>query len=489
MTSSHEFLKSQLQQWDSWIQGGESSKVKKLCLQLNAKTIPRDLLLNYGEIARRVGAPELIIRWLRPIVRADKAPLRQQPSAQEKALYALGLFRLGAFHEAGQILKDIEGEQNPQAYFYRASLFINQWNYKKAVPELKKYVNHPGISSYQKLVGKLNLCQSLVVIQKFKRAEIEISRLMKKLEEGNFSLLKGNLLEIRSQFFFAQDQFENALRDLETATTLLHRADEHSLLYVDKWKLAIRMKTGLPHSIIIKNFTALRKRALQIKAWEILRDCDFFLALHLKDEKRLLRVYWGSLFPAYKERALSAFGNDLVVAKEYLWTESETKTASAVKASAIDLVQKAPTPVLKRFFFMMTREFYRPLRATELIDSIYPQEFYNPITSPAKLNRVIVRARKWLKEMNYPIKIIGSGNALKLQLEKSCFLLIKKDFSDESPHLLPNIFKNKISFSSKDWARELKVSFRTARRQIQQLEEAGKIEGLRRGPKTLYKSK
>jgi hypothetical protein len=79
----------QLKQWDEWIKEGHSSKVRMLCRQLNQKKIPRELLVDYGNIARRVGAPDLIILWLSSVVRSEKA-LQVKATEKEKALYALG---------------------------------------------------------------------------------------------------------------------------------------------------------------------------------------------------------------------------------------------------------------------------------------------------------------------------------------------------------------------------------------------------------------
>src|SRR5262249_15524932 len=162
--------------------------------------------------ARRVGAPDLIVLWLRPIVRSEKI-LAQAATEKEKALYALGLLRLGAFFEASQILSEVDPEKDPQVYFYRASMTINQWNYSKAIPDLKKYLHHTEVPAYSKLVGRLNLCASLVSVLKTDLAEKEIGKLMRKLERSENPLLKGNLLEIRSQLLHEQGKSDQALLD------------------------------------------------------------------------------------------------------------------------------------------------------------------------------------------------------------------------------------------------------------------------------------
>ena len=180
----------QLKIWDEWIRQGQGQKVRSLCRQLNHKKIPRNFLVGYAQIARRVGASDLILLWLRPIVRNEKV-LAKPATDSEKAIYGLALLRLGAFREARQILDAVNPEKDPQVYFYRASLQMNQWNYKKAIPDLKRYVRQKEIPAYSRMVGRLNLCASLVSNQSWALAEAEIGKLMRLFEKTQVPLLKG----------------------------------------------------------------------------------------------------------------------------------------------------------------------------------------------------------------------------------------------------------------------------------------------------------
>ncbi len=83
----------QLKQWDILIRDGQASKVRSLCRRLNHKKIPRNFLVEYAQIARRIGASDLIILWLRPIVRPEKAFV-QKASDSEKAVYVSSLTKV-----------------------------------------------------------------------------------------------------------------------------------------------------------------------------------------------------------------------------------------------------------------------------------------------------------------------------------------------------------------------------------------------------------
>lgn len=469
-----------LKLWDEWIREGHASRVRTLCRRFNHAKIPRSYLVDYAQIARRVGAPDLIVLWLRHIVRAEK-PLALKPSAKEKAIYGLGLMRLGAFREACQIFADVEPEDDPQIYFYRASLNMNQWNYARAISDLRKYSRHKDIPAYSRLVGRLNLCAALVSSGKKQAANVEIEKLLRILKRKKILLLQGNLLEIRSQLFCEERRFEEALKDLDDASRILSHADARSLLYVEKWRLIIKLKADPDDRIALTRFETLKSTAIAIKDWETVRDSDLHKALALKDRNLILSVYWGSKFKAYKKRILTQFG-DLTIEPAYDWTNEPSRNTPIV-----DLVAKAPTKSLRKLFYILTREMYQPLRATEIIDTLYPDEYYHSIASPAKLHRLIARARNWLVASAFPVSIDSYRNAFRLRLTGPCRLRLLAEPPSKPTPPMPAVTEREF-FTTKEWAREKGVSERTARREILALTATGMIEGVKRGPRTKYRA-
>lgn len=468
----------QLKQWDAWIREGQAAKVGILCRQLNHKKIPRSLLLEYAQIARRVGAPDLIILWLRSIIYSTKS-LEQKATLQEKAIYGLGLLRLGAFGEAEKILNSVDPRLDPQVYFYKASLYINQWAYKKAVPLLKKYIKHPDIPAYQKLVGRLNLCASLVSLEKLQFAEVEISRLMKLLDRGGHQLLKGNLLEIRAQLYYVKGEVALALQSLDQSQQLLKHANK-MILFVEKWKILTSLKATPNDPKLLRSLQQLLEKARQAKEWEIVRDCDLHLAQYQKEGALFLKVYWGSLFRDYKEKVKKLSPGKWTESSYYDWGQSDS-------LQALDIVALAPTKLLKSLFFILTREFYRPLRTTEILGYLYPDNYYNAGSDPIKLQRLIQRARQWITKNNIPVRIQSYRNSYKLELTSAARIRITASLSSEVINYIPKDFKNKRSFSTKEWALVQKVSRRTAQRQIQYHINLGQIEAFSFGPSAKFR--
>ncbi len=442
-------------------------------------------MVDYAQIARRLGAPELIILWLSAVVRSEKI-LAVPATPNEKAIYGLALLRLGAFREAEQILSEVDPEDDPQVYFYRASLNINQWNYRKAIPDLKRYIKHPDVIAYSRLVGRLNLCAALATHKNFKQTERLFSQLMRKLRQQNLPLLIGNLLEIRSQWLIGQNCLDEALKDLAEAEELLKKADQRSLLYIDKWKLIIKLRTAKDKTKdknrVLSEMENLKARATQLKNWETIRDCDLHRAVIMNDQNLILRVYWGSQSPAYKKRAAELFGS-MVFQKSFIW-KSNPQSGGPI----IDLVSAAPTRLLQKLFFILSRDLYQPLRITEIIDQLYPEEYYHPVASPARLHRLIARARQWLRKRNYPVAVAAFRNAYQLTFIFDCQLKLSETLEDFERLELPVVTRNEF-FKANEWAKELNISSRTARLHILKLVKEGKIEAVGHGPRTKYRIK
>lgn len=474
---------NQLELWDQLIKEGQIQLVRKQCRKLNHKRIPRNLLLDYAQIARRVGAPDLIVFWYNPLIRTDRL-LEIGATTAEKAIYALGLLRLGSFQEAFEILNTLDPRDDYQIYFYRASLFIEQWNYKKAIPQLRKYIHDQRTPAYSKLVGRLNLCASLVALGRLKIARVEIDQLMKTLQRASaHQRIIGNLFEIQAQLHFLLKNYTAALNDLETASTHL-KYDEKSLLFVHKWRAFIGLQSAEISDENISAVRRVRSQAEALKDWQTVRECDLQIALTQKNPELLQLVFWGTFFPAYKSRILELVRFPMNVGDNFVWRRSMNSMGSV----PINLY-KCPSPALRHLFHALTKELYRPLRLNELFGAVYPQEYFNPRTGPAKLHRLIGRARQWLRHMGYPIEITSFGNSFRLNVPDGVSLFLSKDLPEQAPPNIPPSLSGRGRFTAAEFAAASGLSPRTARRRLIQLIDCGQLLALRRGPRTQYITK
>lgn len=481
MNSEIDFHERQLKEWDLAIREGRASEIRAQCRELKASDIPRNLLKDYAQIARRLGEPSLIIRWLRAVVRTDQS-LTKPASVEEKALYGLGLSRLGAYREAAEILYGLNAEDFPEIYFFRTSLNFNQWNYSKGIADLNKYIRHKDLSPYSKLVGRLNRCAALVYLGKEELAHQEIEKLERILRVRGFHLLRGNLLEVRAQLHIDQSRLEEARRDLQEASSILKKADARSQLFVKKWEGFIEAKSTTQAKAVAA-IEEVRQQAANIKDWETLRDCDFQLSLLLKDKDLFLKVYWSTGLSKYKQRMVERFDLREKIQNQYIWFSPGATESSPL----FDLVQMAPSPLLKKLFFELTRDFYRPLQTTELSDRVYTNEYYNAETTPLKVHRLLQRGRQWLMKNQIPIDIESDKKNIRLLFNSPCRLLLYRKQNDRDQAVLPTGLVEMDKFTVHDVGHQMNLSERTARRLVAKLLQQRQIVKVSEGARPRYR--
>ncbi len=506
-------MKSLYNEFDQMIKRGESSQVFNLCKSINSSEIPRNLLVEFAEIARRIGQPQLMIRWLRPIVRSEK-PAHPPVSIMELTTYTQGLIRLGGFNEAQRMIETIlkhEGEKTFEQfrggiYFMQASLFVMQWKYKKAIPFFKKHRTLKSVEGYQKVVSTLNLIAAYSAIGDFKKSIFEINRLEPKLIKNNatgqFTLILGNLNEVKSQVMFLLKNYSEALLCLDKANQLLKRADKRSLLYVAKWKTLIELAVSDSDNKIIY-LNQLREIQLQSKLisdYETVREIDFQYALFTKNIDMFLKVYWGSRQETYRKRILKIFTDELNLnPKEFiqksfnypLFKQEEISRIVTKNFPTVDLLSNVRSKLVRKLFALLTREFYRPLRLIELFDELYPDEYFNPKSTPEKIHKLINYARIFITKNKYPIEIKNLKVGFQIVATQPCYLVIQNSNVDSNNKKLefklsPEL-QTKREFTIDEFINYHSMPERTARNTLKKLIESKKIKKLNFRKKSTFK--
>lgn len=88
-------MDKQVAAFDQQIRAGQGQLVRRVLEGISKKNISRGGLAHWAWLAWRVGAPDLGVAWLNPIVR-PKARRPVEASPREKGEYAACLTRLGA---------------------------------------------------------------------------------------------------------------------------------------------------------------------------------------------------------------------------------------------------------------------------------------------------------------------------------------------------------------------------------------------------------
>jgi tetratricopeptide (TPR) repeat protein len=459
----------ELRQLDLMIRGGQSALVRSTLIRINRNELQREHLVEYADLARRVQRPDLIIRWLRAVVRPEK-PVTPVASVREIAIYALGLSRLGVFGEALDLLSNLPTQDHPQVLFYLGLVHIEQWDYEAAQFPLQKYINRKDISDYQKMAGLLNLAACYVSERNWSKANETLSLLLLGSNTEDRLLIRANTFELLAQSKIFQNQYAEALDYLAQSHAILGKNNIQYEFFIRKWK-AIAQFIHDPSTI--DGLMNIRQQAWDTRAWETVRECDFFRAQVLRDHDLFLTVYFGSHAKAYRQRILKLYGWDQVLPLAHRlpilkFSPSKNDIIYNFRPTELGLPS-----LLQELLLILLSDLYRPFPLPELFAKLYPTEYFNPQSSIHKVEQLLQRLRQKLVQKNIPMEICSELGRYFIRANSS--VIIERSRKKPSArgrskaqlatrlHQLHKLFGNR-SFTFSEVSQCLQISERSASR-------------------------
>ena len=234
-------LEPDLNLLDSLIREGRGNEARKALLAIGIRKLPRAGLVQFANIARRIGLSHLSIRAMHRIIRPEGAQV-SEPTAQEWIEYAGALIEIGAIAEAQEILEKREIQKaEPKAYLFSGLCLFRNWQYGEAVPVLTNYIKLAP-DRYSKTVGEVNLAAAFVATGQAEPARALLTRLLLQTKKENQLLLHGNLLELAAQVEIQKNNLEIALEYLSDSEKILIQTGNSGLIYARKWKMLINAR-------------------------------------------------------------------------------------------------------------------------------------------------------------------------------------------------------------------------------------------------------
>ncbi|MCB0363746.1 MAG: hypothetical protein H6624_08275 [Bdellovibrionaceae bacterium] len=414
---------------------GKGLEVRRSLKKLSLKSIPHEHRLPLANLARRNNLPDLTVRILKPLVR-PAAGLKSSANPNELAEYAVGLSYLGVTKEAENILSTIRPEDVPQVLLFQSFMHFSRWEYAQAAPLLRTYCQFPKLEDYQRLVGRVNLAAALINSSATGEAESLLADLLRETEERKLSLLHGNCLELNAQLMLEQKKFAEALNLLKRSESNLSQGGNLSQFYVFKLQMLLPVLQGDSSAPALRNLRRLREEALRVHHWETLRECDLHEAGITQDSDLAAHLYFGTPYRSYRERILSATEGFFVPPHDYVFTRDQ----GADPLIVFDLMgaqiegKKAQLPKgknLHRGIYFLSRDQYRPIRLGGLFSSLFPQDYFDPVTSPDRIYQLIKRLRAWLKKAHLDLTIEETDGAYSLVIGEGLGLRIGEELSSE----------------------------------------------------------
>jgi tetratricopeptide (TPR) repeat protein len=398
------------------------------------RLLNRPARVEAGSLCRRLGLFSWSVRLLNPWVRPKARAQATLALPEEIAEYAASLSFLGADREALTLLREVDMNKTPQALLFAAFAHFSRWEYQQAIPYLEKYVRHPSLTDYARTIGQVNLAATLIFCERWEEVRALLDLLIENTRSKNYSLLLGTSLMISAQHWIGVEDFERAGKDLAQASALSESIDGMDLLLIEKWRAILKLAGnkmtksgpgGHEEMCAIASLKNIQAKAMELREWETVRDCDFHLARYTRDLKLGRHLYFGTPFDAYQARLI----DKMAMKKPDPSERFEWQIGSRGNVFLIDAVSGESSArntslkfgqVPQRLFALLVSDYYRPHRIATLHADLFPDRHYHPLHSPVVLRQVILRLRKWLSENKIPLQIEENQSTYRLKAIRRC---------------------------------------------------------------------
>jgi len=479
-----------LKHWALAISEGKGQQVRKELESVKLRLLPRPKVTEFSAICRRADRADIGLKLLGPFVKAS----RRDPTAAseaELAEYAASLVRIGAGEEAVAILKKIDPKHVPEALLYLSFALASCWEYGAMIPVLTTYLGLPDQDPYQRAIARVNLAAAYTWQEPGPGVNKMLEPLIEEAKANLWQLLHGNALELLAQNAVARGEWKEAETRLGQARKLLRHSGVRDVFFARKWKVFARLQRFGWSPKIGKAMVGLRALAREKGHWETLRQCDLFEAISRKDKSLLERLYYGTPFPAFQSKVLLHWHHS--IPKHYEWVLRDGKSATTLDLTRGEIERKEilkPGRTPHRVLSLLARDFFRPLRMASLALNLYPDEVYNPQTSPQRVHSALSELRKILKEEEVPLEIVSDDAGFRLEATAPMTILLsrgKKVDRWEDP-LFDRLYGafSKREFSPKEARRYLGGSTRTVLRILSKGVEQGLLNRSGKAAVTRY---
>jgi hypothetical protein len=402
---------------------GQHEQARQLLKTVNPKLIPREWVPRYARLANRVHYALYALKALHRLIAPENKLSATPATDAEKMIYAYALCLLGAIDEALEIFSTINTKSQPEAAFLKALTYFRRWNYAESIPVLNEYLANESLQPYRRLLGEINLIAAHVSNGEFDQALALAPGVESACREGNYRLLQGNCHELKAQAHFFKRNYEQALQELLMAESLLQGQQGLCLLFVEKWKILCELFKA-PSDENSEELQSLQKKALALDDHETVRECDLFRAIVQNDLELLRKVIMGTPSESYRKRARTLYGKAFRQLGHFTWVLEGKDSSSEGNAFKFDPYKKQKgkaalyeTQHLLALFEALTMDFYRPMHLGGLFKKVYPEEKFNPYTSPDRVLQLLKRLDSWFEQQQVPLSV---------QFKKSEFRLAAK---------------------------------------------------------------
>jgi tetratricopeptide (TPR) repeat protein len=471
---------------ESLIRAGQSQQVIPMLLGQKIKDIPRAQAERFAHFHYRVGLFSRGLQILSPIVHPSETG-GVLASDRELTTYAVLLIKIGSLQEAKNILSKVSS-QIYDVELYRAFAAQAEWAYNKAIPHLRKYLAHSNLTPYEVAIAEVNLAASLIAEGESEESRVLLGRLFEKARTNQWTLIYKNAQELLGQLSLVVGDFNEAQRLLNEAAAKERYRDSGIFdFFIDKWRAIVEIRQNPKNMSSQEGLHEIRRKAIEFKHWESVRECDRVLALALQSQTLLDQVYFGTPFPAYRQRLVRDAACWSKPSATYVWGAENASIFDLATAQSDDnAIRLKAGQALHRALTALAGDRYRPLFIGQLFSKAYPGECFIAEFSEGRIAAVISRLRNWSKKHHLPLVFDVREQFFRLTFDEtaaSAGLRFTSDvFSDSYENPMASGFlrlqakMGSTLFSSNEVAEVLAISKSTAVRLLGWGVKEGKIK-------------
>jgi hypothetical protein len=214
------------------------------------------------------------------------------------------------------------------------------------------------------------------------------------------------------------------------------------------------------------------------------RECDLFEGLVTKNDELIRKVIMGTPYEPYRRRVRKLFDTHLIAKGQYelLLTEGDPRGPETPifdpnkKGTAPGALYERP--LLLALYNALLSDFYQPANLGRLFQKIYPDEKFNPYSSPDRVLKLLKRLNTWFGENGYPIQISFKKSEFRLLSSTPIVVVVHRGASlsatDGKISELKGRFQSK-TFSTADVCETLGISKSSANRLLAEALKEGKL--------------
>lgn len=468
------------------IRAGSIDKAQKEIQKLAIINLSRPERLQVAHWARRVGLDQITLRLLHKPVRITKTATQS-----ELAEYSMGLIRQGYYAEALEILAMPSMNDFEKIDLFKSYSYIYQWDYNKARPFLLNYLKRD-LTNYERKIVEINLAACDTILNPSLSNHLKrLERLKIECEKVGARRIQSNALELMAQTYIYLKDYKSALHCLAQAETLINLESSFDGAFIKKWRAFAELGQNPNDKGAIQKVIRVREEARKRKIYEVVRDCDFHLGIWNRNRTILQKLYFGTPFPAYRQRILNETNGEFKVETSYLWRLYSSKRPEYwidLRTGKDENESTVLNPQLHslRLLSVIASDFYRPIQTSTIFHSLYPNSFFDPYSSPNRIDQALLRLRRSLKLAHLPL-IINNQDGLTLESSKEFGLMTYIDYQKHDLEFdkIKNNFIN-TEFKMSDAMIYLKMPKRTLQALIKKWVDEKKLKVIGLGPKTRY---